>query len=401
MRRVIFFGLATIVILLSACNSSQTILPVRVAETRIVSETPPEFPGVGYYYSLPRTAVVVEIEVLKTQNIPGPYARYASRLLGLNDVITRSASNYEIIKVAINSFSEPDPDHLYFISLPGPEATNRFLNFTASGLLLGISTEALSWDTSAKVLDSKDYIRDDADVAFNYFLDINLVERIDTIFEQVREDTITFQRQTLRRSWVEKSSEHRAREVADYILELREKKFDLISGFQEISYSKEALAYMITEMNKLESDYLNLFTGIRTEARYKYRFVHRPAKADSNSNHTLFSFSNIYGVLADDDEDGRPFVLRYKSSQLTDLLHNKGSQASPNHASGTFGIHHRMPEFADISLHLDNELRAEARMLINQFGIVSRLPADDLDIRMHPGTGSIQSIGIPEPNRTR
>ncbi len=397
MRTVFFSALAIGVIFLSACSSKKPVVQRSGAETVNVRHQATAQSGTAYYYSLPRTAVVVEVEVSKTQMTPGPYAQYANRLLGMNDIITRSSNKYEITNIEIKSFVDPDPDHLYMVTLPDESAINRYLGFTESGLFLGVGNQAFSMQEKASSVESKAYSKQSTDAGFTHFLDINLIERIDTIVEYVREDTVMLQRQSLRRSWVEKSTEQRAREVADYILELREKKFDLISGFQEISYSKEALEYMYTEMNQLESDYLDLFTGVSKQEKYRYRFVHRPSKRDAGSRHILFSFSSIYGVLNANDVDGRPIILTYRRSQLTDPLERNMEQHAARHSEFGHGIHYRIPEYADIKLHMENELIAEARMLINQFGIVSHLPAKDLDIRLHPGSGSIQSIGVPEP----
>ncbi len=396
MRRIIISAVTLGVFFLSACSSKPVVERVGAKSINVRNQSQLQNEPT-FYYSLPRTTLVVEVEVNKTTMTPGPYAQYAGRLLGLNDIIARSSNKYEITDIKIKSFADPDPDHLYMVSFPDDSAVNRYLSFSQSGLLLGLGNKTFSAEAQTSGIESKTYNKQSTDAGFTHFLDTNLMERIDTIVEYIREDTITFQRQSLRRSWVEKSTEQRAREVADYILELREKKFDLISGFQEISYSKEALEYMYASMNQLESDYLDLFTGVTKKEKFRYRFIHRPTKRDAGSRHILFSFSSIYGILNADDVDGRPMILTYHRSQLTDPLDKISEpRTAPSNEADT-GLHYRIPEYADIKLHMDNELVAEARMLINQFGIVSHLPAKDLEIRLDPGTGSIQSIGVPEP----
>jgi len=396
MKKIIFPGLACILTLLAACSSNKSVVPARGAESVNILNEAPVSAGTGYFYCLPSTAVVVEVEVKQTTFIPGPYAQHAGRLLGLNDVINRYSQRYDITDIAISSFAEPDPNHVYYITLPDETALNRYLSLSESGILTGIGQEAIEKGPEENIPGSIDYNLQNIEATFNYFLDDNLMERIDTIVEQVREDTLAFQRQTLRRSWVEKNTDQRAREVADYILELREKKFDLISGFQEIPYSKEALEYMYSEMNKLESDYLDLFTGLTTDQTYRYRFIHKPSKEDANSRHVLFSFSNIYGILDAIDEDGRPFILTYERSKLTAPMEDRFNDRETQHEQPASGVHYRIPEYADIKIFLDNKKRAEARMLISQFGVVSYLPSLDLEIRMHPGSGSMKSIGAPE-----
>ena len=71
----------------------------------------------GFYYALPRTVLIVDVTVVKTTETPGPYAQYAEKFLGLEDVITDKAQTYEIREVSISQYAEPDPAEYYFVVL--------------------------------------------------------------------------------------------------------------------------------------------------------------------------------------------------------------------------------------------------------------------------------------------
>lgn len=397
MQRPIITSAFLLLIMLHSCSIMEPVPETNTeARTKHLFELEESFQGSGVFYSLPRTAITVDVEVKKTTKIPGPYAGYAGRFLGLDNVIRSHSNDYEIARVSISGFSEPDPEHIYFIKYNDHDAHKLSLTLNEAGLIISVNSDPKNQEALISHENSKDLGHYSRDATFNHFIDSNLMERIDTIIEHIREDTIMVQRQTLRRSWVEKSTEHRAREVADYILEIREKKFDLISGFQEIPYSKEALEYMYREMNRLENDYLDLFTGITSYKILRYRYIHRPLKEDANEGHILFYFSTKEGVLPAKKDDGIPVELSYKRSSATHLIDRQISRLTKSDDARPAGVYYRIPEYTDISLLLGNETRAQARMLVNQFGIVTYLPANNMEVEFYPNTGSIRLINIQE-----
>ena len=60
---------------------------------------------------------------------------------------------------------------------------------------------------------------------------------------------------------VEKTTEAKAKEVADKIFEIRDNKYKILVGQTDATYSGEAMKATIDALNKLEHDYMTLFTG--------------------------------------------------------------------------------------------------------------------------------------------
>ncbi len=344
----------------------------------------------GYYYFLPRTVISVDVAITKTTHQPGPFSRYAESLLGLQQVITATSVDYSIAEITINHFAEPDPEHLYFIEA-GIQNSPFFMSFSEAGLIQSINNEFDSETYSKNDGETKAMGNFGTEATFNYFIDINLQERIDTIMERVRMDTITIERQTLRRSWVEKSSDVRAKEVADYILKIRDKKFDLITGYSEIPYSKEALEYMYTEMDKKENDYLDLFTGISSSGTIMYRFTYMPQAEQVGSPSTLFHFSKKDGVVPGGIPGSLPVTIQAKRSQESSYLEPLAERTAAS-SPGRKGFFYRIPDHATVVISEGQNIRAEARMLINQYGVVTSLPPANLEIEFYPNTGSVKSI---------
>ncbi len=399
--RVFFAVFLPVALILLSCGKQQLVTRPAGLESDHAKNLQAGVVDAGLFYSLPRTLICIDIEVRKTKSTPGPYARYASRFLGLDDVIISASETHEIKSMHISSFSEPDPDQLYYVRIPDNMLQTAYLRLTEAGLIAGSSkTTEIDYSKDAHEY-TKDFGKNKSLAEFNYFMDINLTEHIDTIVQYVFEDTAVVQRQTFRRSTVEKSTEQRAREAAEHILEIREKKFDLISGFQEIPYSKDALEFMHAELSRLENDYLELFTGITSKSAMRYRFIHRPTKEDERKQHILFRFSEKDGVIANADVDmdlqnEKPVILAYQSANATKSLMPHRRQSFPTPSATAKGIHYRIPEYTDIDILIGTELRAKSRMLISQFGVVKALPAINMNIDFYPGTGSIRSIGLEE-----
>jgi hypothetical protein len=349
----------------------------------------------GYFYFLPRTVVAVDVAITKTISQPGPFAQYAESLLGLEQVIRTPSVDHSISEINIHSYAEPDPDHLYFIE---DDLQNSKMNLSLSetGLIQSVNKPFNSGEFMRSLGESKEYGHFGSEATFNYFIDINLQEKIDTILERVRLDTITVERQTLRRSWVEKSTDIRAKEVAEHILKIRDERFNLITGFAEITYSKEAIAYMYEEMIKKENDYLALFTGITSASTIRYRYTFTPDLNLPEGPHELFYFSVHDGVMEQNVPGSIPVSIHVKRNTTSDMVANIVKQAQ-NRGSGQHGFFYRIPEHSNISIFEGNRPRAEARMLINQYGIVTSLPPSLMEIEFYPNTGSIKSAGrIPE-----
>ncbi len=322
----------------------------------------------GFYYALPRTVVSVDIAVLKTEQIPGPFSRYAGTFLGLDEVITSPSTKYSIYEVSVNSYAEPDPGEFYFIGIdPKKNRKNPFaISLTETGLITGINITS----------ETNDYMRTrpgqskrgdfGSEATFNHFIETNLQERIDTIVEHIRKDTVTVERRTLRRTWVEKTSEVRAREVADYILNIRNKRFDLVSGFAEITYSKEAIQYMNEQLLQKENDYLELFTGITAQSTTRYRFYYIPKKNEAGDPQLLFHFDEDSGIISEPNAVSEKVELTvsrdYSTRQMGVFTMNPAGRKAPER-----GIFYRIPEHGIISIASDNTTVAEARLLINQF----------------------------------
>ncbi len=350
----------------------------------------------GFYYALPQSVVSLDFTIIKTEEKPGPFGKFAGKYLGLDNIIMENSTQYHIADVTISSYAEPDPAEFYFIEYNARDHRDNpfFISFSESGLITSVNTKHTNYEHYENMQNKLGYGFFGSEATFNQFIGTNLQEKIDTIVERVRMDTVTIERQTLRRSWVEKSSEVRAKEVADYILKIREKKFDIISGFAEITYSKEALQYMHDKLDEQENALLELFTGLTSQSKINYRMSVLPQKDLVGQKQVVFYFSESEGLSMERKTGTEPIeveITRHNSTrQLGVFLPATSADRASNNGDG---FYYRIPEYGHVKVKQRGNTIAQARMLINQFGVITKLPAEDLEMQFYPNTGSLRSVG--------
>jgi hypothetical protein len=376
-------------LLLMGSFSCKTTKPVIVSH---VSQLEAGHTRQGFFYSLPRNVVTIDIAVIRTEEVPGPFAQYASKYLGLDNVIESNRVHFSIRDISVNTYAEADPEHFYFVDWkPGTKNTPFSIFMNETGTISAINTQSETRENRRAQIQSNVPGYFGSAATFNQFIEGNLQERIDTILERIRVDTTTVERRTLRRIWVEKTSEVRAREISEYILKLRNKRFEIISGFAEVPYSKETLQYMNEQIQKLENDHLELFTGISNQSVIRYRYTITPDKNNAGQPVTLFYFDRNRGITDQASRNAEPMNIRITRDFTTRQMEVFTPEVNQRTQSST-GFFYRIPEHAQILLSLGNKSMAEARLMISQFGVVTHIPAQDFMIEFYPGSGTIKSV---------
>jgi hypothetical protein len=356
--------------------------------------------GEGIFYSLPRTVIKIEVTIERTENYKGPYADFALRYLGLKNIISLNTVDFRISGVNITTYPEPDPEQYYFIELGEKLSKNEksgLLNLSNSGVILGTLLDVP--DTVSEMLrmmkSEEALASDDKDVfgeLFRYSADISVFEKIDTIIRKINIDTLTIERQVLKRTMVEKSPEQKAREAADFISKIKENRFNLISGFQEVNYNKETLEYMDIQLKNLEKEYLKLFTGVSVRRTLHYTFKYIPVSNQINTEIPIFKFSKAKGIIDLDESPGKITTIRVQRVGNTNSLSGYLSKATKE--AKTHGFYYRIPELARVTLKLDDNTQEESQCLISQLGVVTYLPAAKWKVQFHKETGGIRSLMI-------
>ena len=119
---------------------SLLIMSPLFAQTKVTKKNAVKANDFGITYSLPKTSLVVVVEVTKTVRKAGPYYQYAEKYLGVKNAIVKDETYYELGKVRLINRGIPDPERTYIVEFKaGTVAPYAYL--TEDGLLCSINAE--------------------------------------------------------------------------------------------------------------------------------------------------------------------------------------------------------------------------------------------------------------------
>ncbi len=346
----------------------------------------------GVFYALPNTLIKVDVKVLKTDYIAGPYAAYAAKYLDLKDVNTSDFSEYEIVDIKLSTLAVPDPEQVYFAEITdkvAKEGKSVLFSLSSSGLAMD-----LEGNMPAKGLKDFSALTVNAtashDDLFRYFAETNLYEQFDTIIQRVVVDTVMVEKKYLERNWVEKSDEDKALEAANKISRIREARFNLITGYQEIPYEADAMAYMDRQLVKMEEEFLSLFTGVTFQKHLSYTLTVNPTGETAGSTLPVFVFSERSGVKDAGASGGDKVNMTIEP--LGDFGTIRSISGQRNSSGSSHGFYYRIPVMAKVRLAISSDINAEGVFAISQLGAVAYLPPEVTSVQFHPETGAVKTI---------
>jgi hypothetical protein len=320
-------------------------------------------------YGLPLTVVDIEIEAERIIEKPGPYSRYAEDLLGLTDIIKAENEFWTIKGITVNTHQELDPEQFYVIEASTIFQTN-VLALKKEGLILDINPDiyctfregSLGGETELKTLRAYDLGSDE------YF-----ENRKDTVYKIVSVDTAFIKVPYLVEKKQKLTIDQLAEKAAIRLMEMRDGKHLILTGETNLFPQNEA---PINEMNRLEKEYTELFTGKTLTERRKFKYQIIPRKDSAGKQITLCMFSESAGPLPSTDKSGTPVIIEFipeiKTKDLKIIYGKNNSSSSKNYDK----LFYRIPDVVNVKVVFGDEVDNTSRKLIYQFGEIIRMPAN-------------------------
>jgi hypothetical protein len=321
-------------------------------------------------YGLPRSVVNVIVELERTIEIPGPYAKYAGDLLGLDNVIKNEAEYWSVKSVAIKTNEELDPSEFYII-----ESNTLFLTNA-----LALKKQGLIMDLNPEIFSSAEKQTQDTGTENNRFLPFDLgsdeyfqIQR-DTAYRRVNIDS-TFIRIPY---VVEKkrvlSVDQLAEKAANRLMEMRDGKHLILTGEANVFPQNESV---LNEMRRMEQEYTELFVGKTITETRKFSSIVMPEPEMVGKQVVLFRLSEMNGPENLSSKNGEPLSIEFIPEQKTkDLtIINKPQQKSADGPKFD-KLFYRVPDVVNIKVNLGTETLLTSRRLIYQFGQVVQLPSN-------------------------
>lgn len=358
-----FFPILVLLFLTVSCSKKTTT----VNPINSVASLSPH----GMIYALPLTTFRVKIESAQTIQIPGPYAQFAERFMGIKNVATKKSTEWKIQSVETFNHNEADLTALFALE-PNETFQNDFLKLTSQGLI--IPTSNLQFEGTNEVRPQTS-----PEIESSPFKDLSTTPFIaaerTTHYSRVFQDS-TFVRVPVHKTViVEKSSEDKALEAAEFIFMLRKRRVELLNGDADFIAEGKAAEAVLAEISKLEQEYLSLFIGKRFEQTFTHWFDYTP-KPNGNSATILFRFSPSKGVVSASDLSGSPVLITATPDGEWGGIDLLSQLSTEKETPRTDAVYYRIPVPIDIKVSFENSDLYLRRTTAFQFGPLVRMPAN-------------------------
>ena len=344
-----------VVLILTGCSTAPELV---VTNTRDL-KTPKKNTII---YSLPRTVINIEVEIQKSVFIPGPYHEFAGKYLAIEGISHEEDESWDIKRIKVFASGEPDPDYFYSVSLDGEY--RRFddeLDLLAqSGQIILPGSFVMNGPVAAEIdVPEKNEI---------YFKDLsvkrNLIVEKETSYKRVFRDSVYVQVPFVTELLVQKEPELKAEEAANFIIKLRKRRFKLLTGQNEGDVPDATIESVIEELNRIEQEYLSLFTGKTIYESERLHFDYIPNPGKQIDQQILFKLSESEGIFEAMSPKGKPVILEIECMDLTRNL----KEMRTSEAVST--LFYREPDLARVVISFDDARLIENKLTVFQYGSV-------------------------------
>lgn len=336
-------------------------------QTRIV--TAENFNEYGLVYSLPTTAVSVEITARHTIRTAGSFHQYAKKYIGTSDVVSENSEFWEITDVRMSTYGvvEQGAD-IYRIQLKAGSPV--FISVWDNGMIASVNKE--------------DFINREQKVSDrNTGVGIKGI-RTDEYLSYVDEDFLAAQ-----------SLAKRAQMLAENLQELREVRLGLTRGTAEtVPTDGRQLEVMLSSLNQQEEILMRAFTGAEQTETVTRTFTFVPRE---NGREVLTRLSDFAGFVDSDDLRGAPVYITTEITREGEIpVDDKGQTKSmPKDA-----VVYCLPGAAEITVSCGGRKLAAEEFEFAQYGVKFGLnPAlftskkDPAYAIFNSATGAVSEIG--------
>lgn len=324
----------------------------------------------GLVYTLPVTALRIEVTATRTLRKAGPYYQYAKRFVGTDKVVKADAEEWTIQSVKVTPFGVPDADNRYLMQLKSGQTS--YICVDDNGMLRAINKEIPGSPLTRSA--SEDAPRLQAFSGKEYL-------------QYVGEDFLASQ-----------SSAKQAQMLAESLMEVRDAKISLTRGTAEsMPTDGKQLELMLKSLADQEATMTAAFVGTEQSETVTRTYTFTPDKAGKT---VIFRMSDFCGFVDPDDYSGEPVYLTVADVRKGELpKDDKGKEKElPKDA-----VVYRVPGAASISLSHAGKTLWSGDVECAQYGILFGLAPSLFTAKkepsyavFNPATGALEEIGTAQ-----
>lgn len=241
----------------------------------------------SFIYFLPKTSFKIDVTVSVIQKEKGFYSDFSEKLLGISNIVRENKTVYKISKIEIKESVVSDPNYQYLVDMSPKQIKEGFYStlFNKNNGSQIVNTPLL------------DQTQSESSKSFTQFASIQYQEKEENYVDTRIIEGVVTQVPISKTKTITKSLEQEAQEVAELIIKIRKDRYALISETHEAPISKEAMEFIITEMDQLEKNYLELFIGHSIIEENRYSFIITP-ESNNILQIPVFAFTETDGITA-------------------------------------------------------------------------------------------------------
>lgn len=327
-------------------------------------------------YYMPKNALQVKIHYKATTYKAGPYKDFAKELLGIDDVIQRNESDYELTKATVRTITSPDFSRPVVVTAKA-NIPLQLLALTKDGLLAG-------YNVSSNELHPAFPTQQEPQGPQGNHRSFDRVKAKTSIPEEVTRAV---------------TKREKAELLAKQIYRLRETRIYLLSGeVDKMPTDGEATKEVLRQLEAEEKGLTELFTGTKSIRHLSETFVYEPTQSE---RYVLCRFSEADGLIDKEDEVGEPVVLnaqvmRQIAGEAQDETKDKGQKTKDKVMLSP--IMYNLPGWLDYTIEYGVQCLASKSLPIAQFGIAVPLAQNLFTGKVLPQivfntqTGNIKNI---------
>jgi len=354
-----------VVLIIGSCGSNKYMYDLKSSVTPLSGKS--TVSAGSLVYGLPLTVMDIEIEAERIIEIPGPYSKYAESLLGLTDIIKTENESWSIRTIKIKTHQELDPGEFYVIDASSLFQTN----------VLALKKAGLIMDLNPGIFNSQADIYTDTDIdiksprVFDLGADEYFQDEKDTVYKMVSVDTAFIKVPYLVEKKQKLTIDQLAEKAAVRLMELRDGKHLVLTGETNV-FPQDAAA--INEMNRLEKEYTELFTGKTLADRHTFNYLIIPKKDMIGKQITVCTFSELTGPQPSIQKAGTPITIEFIPELKTKELKIISSQNKESSSQKYDKLYYRVADVVTVKIVFGTEVINTSRKLLYQFGEIISLP---------------------------
>ena len=337
----------------------------------------------GVLCALPKTSFIVEVHYSENVTKPGIYADYAESMLGIEDVVKKEKRYYSIDDIILKPFIEADENARCYIKNESTAKSESecHVHIDENGILIGLGTISDNDITDKADDEQLAFSSKNATVPFNnYSVVPSLISLTDTISDNT--DTAY----EIITSTEEMSTEEKAEAALNSMMEIRQQRLDLLSGYQETNYSVEAFRYLASSLKQTEDSYLSMFIGSTSKNEHVHSFIFSPTADNVNKETSVLCFSEETGICSS---------TRNSNSQITISVIPRNQSVKKEPKLKENGIKYRIPVTAEIYARYKDKTYCGGIYQLPQLGKMMTFDmAKNKYVLYDSHTGSIRSIKV-------